>query len=331
LIVVPFGGIKSADIARQTDWKAIALTELQMLPPDGLDHSDQSAVDHVIGQIIASLRELPDLERPRTPLGSIAARLSGLIDIDLACWKELAWLVAADIAGIVAEEPIRRRVLRRLYEMGALGLTALEDCPCASRRQLDRKQILELLSTSWVEISASASLLPYSRYDCPQQTIAINGTLHHFTPRAYVRQVCNSSKPWPVITLVTKSTPEEVLEQIRADLVDTFHGTLRGMIPGYPNVRSEIVDANLNELLESRLKAGELPVFVAIPPEAATDTGLMELIHRTYSQIRLIVCFGTAPGHAKLTSRFRMLEPELNLQEEQTAYRNYNAMRSVCE
>lgn len=259
------------------------------------------------------------------------ARLSGLIDIDLACWKELAWRVAADINGVHGEGSIRRRVLRRLYETGSVGLIALRDCPCAGRRKLDPIQILELLSTSWVDISASASLIPYSRLECPQKTIAINGRQHHFTPQAYVRQICASPQAWPVITLVAKSTQEDVLEQLRADLIERFGGTLRSMIPGYPNVRPHVVDAGLNELLESRLKGNEAPVFVAIPPEAATDIGLLELIHRTYRQIRPIVCFGTAPGQARLESRFRMLEPEINLEEEQAAYMNYIVLRSDYE
>jgi hypothetical protein len=118
LIVVPFGGLKSADIASRTGWEAIALTELQMVPRDGLDHSDQSAVEKAVSQIIATLKELPDFHEHRSSTGWLVARFAGLLDIDTAFLRDLARRVRADITGIITDEALRRRVLRRLYEMG---------------------------------------------------------------------------------------------------------------------------------------------------------------------------------------------------------------------
>lgn len=58
LIMVPFGGITGKQIEEHEAWKPAFVDRLQVLPRDGLNESDEGAVNTIFEEIINNLKEL---------------------------------------------------------------------------------------------------------------------------------------------------------------------------------------------------------------------------------------------------------------------------------
>ena len=320
LIMIPFGGVTRLQIAQHPAWEAITLSEVQMIPSgeSGLDISDQAVVTDTLDKVVEALRSLPDQPADE----SVSSWLVG----SLACFLKLEKKPLENIADELKVSKclnlnlLRKRIALQLYEAGPKSLNTLLEARDVNIPGDDLRMVLEILSTNWIDPSASATILKFRRVSVPKAVFAINGSFEYFTPEAYIRQICCLRKPWPVIVVDGKQSQADILEQIRADLKSKFSNNLQKS-----RTTEDQVDQRINELLKLRLEQLEAPVFVALSPVAAKDHALIEAIRDTYKDLRIILCTG---GSESLPD-IEMLRPELDPQRETIAYEEYYATLSL--
>ncbi len=328
LIMILYGGVTRQQLAQHRDWEAIAPAELQMLPTDknGLDISNPAAVADALEAAVGAIRPLAVDEGPAGGESQwLLGRLTGLLAFEPAALSQLAQKVNIKAPGAMNEISLRRAIARQLYDRGPNGLKCLLESSLVKAASPDLEGLLDLLSTYWIDPAASTALLKFRNETAVRAALAINGALHHFTPQAYVRHVCGSAKPWPVIHVDVKRSLPEVLAQVREGLKDRFWRNLK-TFPNLERASPDEIDQRLNEVLRNRLTNGA-PSFVALPPAAAGDAGLIDALTNRYKDLRIILCSGKAPGATPLPG-LETLQPELDLDKEKAAFKEYDFMNS---
>lgn len=316
LIIVPFGGIKGADIDKHPGWEPVALSELQMLPHDELDITNAKKVDGVIRQIISTLRELPEVVEDNTSSGWLVNRLCALLEMEPPHLLEIGKRLGADTAGICNPSTLRRRVAHALYREGPMALHKLVKYPYCKLKVDEWRDIFEILCTYWVDMSASIGILACCPQTAVYRVIAINGKQVAYTPRAYVRQVCGENYPWPVVAV--KPT-YDVVSQIRETLIKDYFGyQLHSILPNLDWASEAEKTDGLNQLLDTT------PVFVALFQERGGQVDdVIADISGVFPNIRIIVCTGTEKGETPVLENIHMLKPELDLADEAKAYDDF--------
>ncbi|MET0646663.1 MAG: toll/interleukin-1 receptor domain-containing protein [Pyrinomonadaceae bacterium] len=320
LIVVPFGGVTGAHIAGHASWEPVAIGEFQMLPRHGLDETDGAAVDALIEQIVDDLRGLPELVEGRSKSGWLVDRLCALLDIETHHLKEIGASLGADVAGVVSQAVLKRRVAHAIYSLGPQAIDKLHSNPYCRLDRETFEEILDILSTNWIDMAASAGILPCRVKLGGRRVIAINGKEYGFTPWAYVRQVCGQLTNWPVLTI---EPTLDVVEQIRTSLLrhPPFRDRLARVVPNYDRAPVDRVMKGINKILDLPDSA---PVFVALLQEGGGKVDdLIADIARAFPSINVIVCTGTERGEAVLPPGVQMLTPEFPLADEAKALDEY--------
>lgn len=320
LIMIPFGGVTRDQIVRHQAWEALALGEIQMIPSAeaGLDISDNAAVDKTLNEIVAALSSLSAQNIDKSVYGWIVGNLASFLNLERKALEHIANELGLPVLNSL--DILKQQIARRLYDEGPKALRILLEVYDAKIPNEDLQTVLEILSTSWVDPGASVTILKFCRSATPKRVFAINGKIQYFTPEVYIRQICCWRKPWPVITVDEKQGQKDILEQIRAELKRLFKKNLRKS-----HTTKDKLDLRLNELLNSRLKQLEAPVFVALSPVAARDDTLIKAICDTYNDLRVILCTG---GGEPLPG-IEMLMPELDLQLETDVWTVYDATLSL--
>jgi hypothetical protein len=315
LILVPFGGVTSAQIAEHSAWQAVALGELQMLPRAGLDEADDDAVDDVIRKIESILKELPDPSEDSSPAGWLVARLCALLEkMDTDDLKEIGKSLGADTSGLVNASAVQRRVAHTLYCQGPSAVLKLNSFPKCKLDVDDFTKILEILNTYWIDMSASIGVLSCRREATRLQAIAINGKEVLYTPQAYVRQICGELEPWPVVAVDPKY---DIVEQVRTHLADYFEEQLSSRLLNPEFASREETAACLNAILASKYS---VPVFITFLQRGGGRVSeLVAQVSEAFPNISVIVCTGTEAGKANLPPNVLMLEPEFSLAAEASA------------
>lgn len=320
LLMIPFGGVTRLKIAQHPAWEAITLSEVQMIPSgeSSLDISDKAAVNDTLDKIVDDLRSLPDQPADESVSGWLLGSLASFLNLEKKPLESIADQLK--VSKCLSLNLLKKRIARQLYEEGPKSLRTLLEARDANIPGDHLQIVLEILSTNWIDPSASATILKFRRASLTRAVFAINGSIECFTPEAYVRQICCLRKPWPVIVVDGKQSQEDILEQIRAELKSTFSKNLRKS-----RTTEARVDQQINELLKLRLEQLEAPVFVALSPVAAKDDALIKAIGDTYEDLRIILCTG---GSESLPN-IEMLKPELDPQLETEAYAAYYATLSL--
>lgn len=316
LVVVPFGGVTRSRLQQHPSWEALALGELQMVPGGdaGLYLDDEHTVVEALDKIVESLRKLPGDKPRQSVYGWVVDKLTCILDLEGDSLENVAAKVG--VTGRHKPERLRREIALRFYEMGP---KALEDLVKDHRTTIKDDALntaLKILSTYWVDPSASATILKYCGADASKQVFVINGEHHYFTPEAYVHQICCWLKPWPVIPVIGKLSTEEILGQITEKLYEELGTAVKERMK-----TGRSLEQCINDVINSRLKA-RAPVFVVLPPTAAWDSKLIEVIRKKFENLRIILCTGTPPGKDALPD-FEMLKPEVDLKAEDAAYNEY--------
>jgi hypothetical protein len=321
LIVIPYGGVTEAEIARKTAWQPVAVGELQMLPRQGLDETDTAAVEAVIQQVVETLKNLPDVGQDESVSGWLVARLCAFLRLEVADLRKIGSSLGADTAGIADVSVIRRRVAHALYRVGPLGICDLVRYPNCRIETSDLNEVLDILSTYWVDMTASVGILSCCLPTTRCQAVAINGKEVGYTPEAYIRQVCGEQNIWPVVTVEPGLGADAVIAQIRDTLVEKFPIGLRKLLPQLARASSEDITRALNSLIGSE---HSVPVFVTfLQVGGGNIDDLISTISGTFPGIRIIVCTGTERGNAVLRPDIHLLTPELSLDEEKRMFDEY--------
>lgn len=325
LIMIPFGGVTRSQISKHKPWEAIAPGEIQM--ETDLDIGDAQAVEKILQNVVESIHSLPYAGSQQSGSSWIVNRLFKLLDLDLTMLREICAKLDIAVASGSSKNALQRCAAQRLYERGPLALRALLDLVADELGERKINSLLHLLMTYWVDPCASSSILKFCDRAATVRTFAINGALFYFTPEAYVQQICGCTPTWPVIKIGDKGTVNELVEQVRSQLVDEFRDVLEMRLPNFEFATDEEKDDALNELLGDRLDVDRAPVFVSLSPIAARDHNLRIAIKDKYSRLGLVLCSGRSGGSDPFPG-VEMLSPEIDLKVESEAWKAYSVMLS---
>lgn len=325
LIIVPFGGITPERIARHQPWAAIAPGEIQMVPRggNGLDIAQAGAVKAVLDDIVATLRSLPDDADPAAS-SWIVSVLGSFLANDPSELKRVARRLGFPVQG--NRQVSKREVAKLLYDLGPEAMQPFLELRPSSMTRTDLEFLLRVLKTNWIDPRSSAPVLAFCAKGT-RRVFALNAALHNFTPQAYVDQLLHSREFWPVIPVDDTKAYDNVIEQIRVDLIDHFRATLVLSLRRPEEAKPNIVDEHLNKLFDDRIGRGKA-VFVALSSAAADSHDLIAEIHRTYPSIRVIVCTAQQPPSMRLPD-IDTLEPEINLDVEAAAFSRFWVAHSL--
>lgn len=319
LIIVPFGGITEVDIAENKLWGPIALNEIQVQKRGGLDENDPAAVNRLFDDIVKTLQELPDYDEP-APSGWLVDRLCNLLPSDINILKAIGKSLNYSLNGSSSLIAIRRQIAHYIYKKGPSSIFQLVRCtslPIA----WNGEHILEILSTYWVDISASIGILSSCQCKETPNIIALNGKEVGYTPKIYVRQVCGEINTWPVFML---DSVHDLNSQIRDVLIEQFQSQLKRR-PGLID-RGDIeeIDQTLNSFMSS---PNDPPIFITFMLGKSEDRdSLLNEIQKVFPFIKIIICTGTKPIKSPiLSAEIQMLMPEFDLDVEAREFKNYES------
>ena len=318
LIVIPFGGVTGAQIAKHAAWEPVAIRELQLLPRHGLDLNDKEAVGKLFQQVVQILQQSKEAIWDDSTSGWLVSRLSSLLEFEAYDLKEIGKHLGVDSTGVDNVNVLRRWVAHALYCLGPTAITYLRENPHCNLTAVNLRKIVDILSTYWVDMTASIGLMTCCQGATSRKIVAINGSLPRFTPQAYLSQVWHLWTPGSIIVV---DPTENVVEQIYETLLERFSEQLYMNFTNLKRVpRQEIMD-----FFNARLSSVDaLPMFVVFLQQGGgLVQDVTEEILGTFPHIHVIVCTGTEPGEAILPPSIYMLKPELCLCDEKEGVRRY--------
>lgn len=318
LIVVPFGGVTGTQITEHAAWEPIAIRDLQMLPRQGLDVSDKEAVGKVFRQIVQVLEQLDEAISDNSVSGWLVSRLAALLEFEVDDLREIGKRLRADTADVHNASVLRRRVAHALYRSGPTAIADLTANPRCRLKAADLGEIVNILRTYWIDMTASVGLLACCQGATSRKLVAINGRESRFTPQAYLSQVWHLLPPGSIIEVEPTG---DVVDQVYDTLFERLDKPLRIKFRNPENVPRQDIIAFFNARLSS---AYALPVFVVFLQKGGgavqdVTTDILE----TFPNIHVIVCTGTEPGMAILPPNVHMLKPEFFLGDEEDGVNEY--------
>ena len=316
LILIPFGGVNSAEIAKNPKWEPVSIGELQIYPQDGLSVGEKDEVERVFNEIFQILEKIPDND-DFTPSAWIVSRLCYHLPREMDALKQIA--AKLNIANLpFSLGSSRRQLAKVLYSMGPMVIQDLVGVP-AMPKDTDFRELLDLVATYWIDMATSFPLLSYCSVR-KGNVFVMNGEKSKYTPKTFIRQICGVIYPWVVI---------DDLEVQKGDLVLQIY--LRVLdIPAYRRYLnyhsgpiSDIMVGKINDLM-GRLSAA--PVFVAfLAQEGFFVDDVVKEIHDVFPFINIIVCTGTEPkvSCSLFDGKFKILTKEINLEDEHEEFCRY--------
>jgi len=359
LILVPFGGVKEADIANKIAWDAVAIKEFQVEPRGGLNETDPCAVNELKQKIVTTLQNLPnqqeDLPMAWTArslfvkLNAILLHGSGLIP-HLNILRDITQTLNVPLDGVNCKSTfdIMYRLTYFLYENGPLMLPSLvQSHPIVSGNTNWKKlyrEILEILSTYWVDVSASVGILSICHRDGNSHVIAINGKEIRHTPQTYVRQVCCSPFPWIVIAVDTTNGNDAMIDDICFSLlqIKAIRKSLRAhqtqeQGEKYLKVKKKYTKKAIKKTFTQEQVRQDLkevmsdytdPVFITFLQEGGGNVDdIINGIRPMFPKFHFILCTGTkSDENITVAPEIQMLFPLLDLKQETQEFKNYCAV-----
>ena len=320
LLVVPFGGITCATIESHQNWAPVSLTDFQFpTSRDGLDESKPEEVERILSAIEQRILEFASSSATEADPW-LVARLIRLLGDDL---DPITNSLEGELLTSGATTTRRRQIAHALYQSGPQSVIRLWQSPECPIQKDSLKEILEIVNTHWVDMTASAGLLAID--DSTHDAIAINGGREYYTPKTYIRQVCDEIGLWPVFT-APKYGP---VDSLRSNLCELLHQDLSERCLEYRQMGVDADAATLDPVINELLSGDSVPIFLSLKQSGGGDVqDLVGEIRDTFPSVRLIICTETEGGTHVLPPNVRMLQPELCLDAEAQAYEVYRTART---
>ena len=337
LIPVPFDDVDAEEIAAHPVWTPAGLGQVQCLPGDRLEVSDEGAVRCFLRKIVAQLKEVPEddeftsdiINRARLCLSEGKGVLKGI----------------AEMVGLPrsydSHDFTQYIITRRLYFRGPSVYPALiefpgfpDKCKCLN--------FIDLLATYWVDVASSRPI--YGARSKKGNVFVINGFEVNFTPNIYVRHVCKVEPAWEVIQVDIMHQYADVVEDIYLrlsnspryrkvlmdDVVKNEENTAlsvteekkRGHIPPM----TEEVIQKISKKMEGEYVP---PVFVAFRKDEVTSViDFIGVIHTAFKHINIIILTGKEPVSSfELPGYHPIPLREISLKREHEEFEIYKAVK----
>jgi hypothetical protein len=315
LILIPFGGVNSAEIAKNPKWEPVSIGELQIYPQGGLSVGEKDEVERVFNEIFQILEKIPDND-DFTPSAWIVSRLCYHLPLEMEALKKIA--AKLNLANLPSSlGSARRQLAKELYSIGSMVIKDLV-CVSAMPKDTDFQELLDLVATYWVDIVSSFPILSYCSVR-KGNVFVMNGKEWEHTPKTFIRQICGMVYPWVVIPVEIQGA-DPVLE-IYSEVVKLT--AYRRVL----NYQSESMNDNnvdkINALMERSTAA---PVFVTFLAEKGCGVAdVIKGIQSVFPSINIIVCTGTEPGSPLSLSdgMFITLTEGINLEDEREEFFKY--------
>ena len=276
--------------------------------------------------VAALMQRFAPLAAPKTPLESLASRLSELlISASDNAIEEAIDALSVDLDAFPSAGSRRHSLaLALLHTPLRDSLAALEVlAEYLEGSRID--QIIWMIAPSWVDLCAARWLA-----DCAarpdQKPAAILNAGTSFCARMYVdRAGCRPPKTrWPMVNSTGvhgERATLEIVAEVEQNLIQEFR---LADDPQMPDPRDRLA-----ALLNERQHVGR-PVFVTLPFSSTLVAALPEL-QRLLPSVTFIVLTGTEfPSHATLAGkRVRLVEPPLTPGAEVKAQVDFDFVRSI--
>jgi len=315
LILIPFGGVNSAEILKNPKWEPVSIGELQIYPQGGLSVGEQEEVERVFNDIYEILEKIPDND-DFTPSAWIVSRLCYHLPLEMEALKKIA--AKLNLANLPSSlGSARRQLAKELYSIGSMVIKDLV-CVSAMPKDTDFQELLDLVATYWIDMASSFPLLSYCSVR-KGNVFVMNGKEWGHTPKTFIRQICGMVYPWVVIPVEIQGA-DPVLE-IYSKVVK---------LPAYRSVlnyQSEsMIDNNVDKINALMERSTAAPVFVTFLAEKGCGVAdVIKGIQSVFPSINIIVCTGTEPSSPLSLSdgMFITLTEGINLEDEREEFFKY--------
>lgn len=322
LFLIPFDGVKAADIAKHPKWEPVNIGELQILPRDGLDVTCCNNVDDIFQKIVAKLKAICD-SHEETTSAWIVSRLCSLLPKDKEILKHIASRLnislPADLGGLSS-----RDLAKYIYSEGSKVIEELLCVPYMPN-DTDFRKILDFVTTYWVDMESSLPLLSYSSA-VKGNVFVFNCMEIRYTPKTYIRQICASIYPWHIFPI--DACKGDTASQIYSEIVSMEAYRMR-----LGSVKSEKNDNSLKIINDFMGRRGVAPLFVTFFSEGGSRIDdIVKEIHDVFPYINIMVCAGTEKDVLLtiMDSRFIMLK-KIDLDEERREFDDYCQLVGLLE
>lgn len=316
LILVPFGGVSSAEIAKNPKWEPVSIGELQIHPQNGLDVGKEEDVERVFNEIVEILEKIP-VNDDVTPSAWIVSRLCYHLPIEIEPLKQIA--AKLNVSKLPSSLGSARRLLSKvLYSMGPIVIQDLVGVP-AMPKETDFQELLDLVATYWIDMASSFPLLSYCSVR-KGNVFVMNCGEWKYTPKTFIRQICGVVYPWFVIDDLEVLKGAVALQIYLRVLKLTAY---RIWLNYYSGPISDIIIDKINALMG---RSSAAPVFVTfLAEDGVLIDDVVREIHNVFPFINVIVCTGTEPGASWSLSgsKFKTLTEDINLENEREEFFKY--------
>lgn len=314
LFLIPFDGVKAADIAKHPKWEPVNIGELQILPRDGLDVTCGDSVDDIFQKIVAKLKTISD-SNEETTSAWIVSRLCILLPQEKRILMHMASRLnnslPSDFGGLSS-----RDLAKFIYSGGPKVIEELLRVPYMPN-DTDFRKILDLVATYWVDMESSLPLLSYLS-EGKGNVFVINCKEIGYTPKIYIRQICATIYPWHIFPI--EDCKVDTDSQIYSWIVSMEAYRMRlGSVSPVKNAKS------LGVINDFMARSGAAPLFVTFFAEGGSRIDdIVKEIHDVYPYINIIVCTGTEKDVLLtiMDSRFIVLK-KIDLDEESREFDDY--------
>src|SRR5258706_16456502 len=315
LIPVLFPPLTAKDLEKNERFAPLALNEIQML-------SSETA-DNLVAKIFKRLGPLKDYGDKKTPLHEledlIASRLFELESKSPEILRDAAAKLGLQLPWR-SDSKYSRQLARALLSADFSHVTerVLLMAPYFSRgAAID---IIDRLSTFWVDAQAVARVPEISSLPQKQRAICVNGSHIQFTPKSYLSRAKLGVYPWISAKV---NPPNGYEEQPQKQLQMLENEIAKQILPLLGLDDEDSIFSTTADLLLASREAKE-PLFIIVP-EKLDEKLLAELRQRFCRFTFFLLKSDPALDKEKLKLNFiELLEPRLNPQTEEKAFNLYS-------
>jgi hypothetical protein len=314
LFLIPFDGVKAANIAKHPKWEPVNIGELQILPRDGLDVTCGDSVDDIFQQIATKLKTICDSDE-ETSSAWIVLKLCSLLPKEQGVISDIALMLSKSLHSDLADLS-SRNLARYIYSKGPVAIKELLRVP-SMPNDTDFRTLLDLVTTYWVDMESSLPILSYSSAN-KGNVFVINCKEIRYTPETYIRQVCGSNYPWNIYTV----------DDCKVDVnyqIYSWIARMKAFRIRLGNIDQHVDDESLKKINDFMVRPGAAPLFVTFFAEGGEGIDdRVSVIHGVFPYINIIICTGTEKCVPLLLmdNRFIMLK-KIDLDEERKEFDSY--------
>ncbi|MDX1416885.1 MAG: hypothetical protein R3293_21965 [Candidatus Promineifilaceae bacterium] len=309
-------------------WRRLELAQLG--PVEAAD--SDAAIEHIL-QRLAPLRERPTKPTWISYLEkNLAAQLRKVKVVDARRLEDTLYALGGGLSGDKNEYTLERQVARALLSQGLEGMEPIIDR--AAGGELDPEtltEMLEHLSSSWVELPAAALIPRYTLLPPKKRIFCVNGLKANFAGKSYVYEACQDHRGvnynWKIIQVNQDDVQRVIDEEIRPGLIQNIGSVKRK----YPKLKdhwgrnieklNEETDRLINQRMVNRDR-DKLPIFVIFGPNQYDEEKLKK-IHDTYPRLTLFLLVGNQATTSPIKG-VDMLLPRLREDAEELGEERYD-------